>query len=191
MKVQQVIYTLHAFTEGRTSFANTLRVLLQNTNWTDGMFAVYFGVELPTFQQWLDGENLPSPAEQQRYIASITEFMNIDIRKVADMLSKLEQHQKEPNNDAFVVAMQSLDFMLVDKDLLGKVVFGPHVKSSQTGSTFSNYKRRRGLPKRLLQKDITENAMRAIEMQILTPFEHIRHVGDVESLPRPKIVENG
>jgi len=187
MRIHQIIYTLNAFMEEKALFSNTLQVLVQNTNWSPEMFAAYFGVEENTFYQWLHGENIPSRAKQIAYIESIASFMDIDISRLADTLKKLELHQSTPNNNSFVDAMQSIDFSIFSKELIGKAMFGPHATASQAGSKVSNYKKRRGMPTVTLQKDLTESAARAIEVQFLTPFEKVTKVDDVEKLPKPEI----
>ena len=188
MRIYQIVYTLKAFMEERTRFSNTLQVLLGNTNWSAEMFAAYFEVDLKTFQQWLTGENIPSREEQVRYIESIAQFMDIDIELMADTLKKLELNHSSPNNDTFVDAMLALDFTVFNKEIVGKAMFGPAASARQAGTLISDYKKRRRMPKKALQADLSLGAAKAIEVQFLRPFESVTKVDDVKKLTKPEIL---
>ncbi len=188
MRIHQIIYTLKGFMEEKTLFSNTLQILVQNTNWSPEMFAAYFNVDNDVVYQWLCGSNIPDRARQVAYIESIAAFMDIDITRIAETLRKLELHQSTPSNNNFVDAMQAIDFSFFSKELIGKGMFGPHATARQAGSKISNYKKRRSMPTITLQKDMTEGAARAIEVQFLSPFERVTKVDDVEKLPKPEIL---
>ena len=188
MKIHQIIYTMQAFMENRTSFSNTLQVLISNTSWSDIQFAVYLEVDTKDFQDWVNGMNFPSMEDKKFYIQRIATLMGIDIFQMAETLKKLELHKRDPNNNTFVDAMQTLDFTVLDKGLVGKVMFGPHVPKEQTGTLISKFKKRRGLPKKGRQVDFTEGAMQAIEVQILRPFENTPKADEENEQQKPEVL---